>query len=207
MSKSCVYCYTQKLPVGGLCLIAQPFVVALSVPLRILHDGQPVLDAQRIVEPPHGSCAAPKVSELPGAVEGRGIPDDMIMDVVLVDVGADDESVVPVRKAFGKLTADVVRFLRRDLAGDKGLPKMIGNHIVRTARPAGESGILPFGKKKLGVRCPAVAFIAGDESAVICFLRIFRVINNVADRRVDVPAFAGMQRHQPGGCHEHSSLR
>ena len=174
LSKSCVYCYTQKLPVGGLCLIAQPFVVALSVPLRILHDGQPVLDAQRIVEPPHGSCAAPKVSELPGAVEGRGIPDDMIMDVVLVDVGADDESVVPVRKAFGKLTADVVRFLRRDLAGDKGLPKMIGNHIVRTARPAGESGILPFGKKKLGVRCPAVAFIAGDD------------ITSILDRKIEV---------------------
>lgn len=69
------------------------------------------------------------------------------MNVVFVDVGADDESVVSVRKPFGKLTADPVRFLRRDLAGDKGLSEMVGNHIVRTARPAGERGILPFGKR------------------------------------------------------------
>ena len=102
----------------------------------------------------------------------------MIMNVVFVDVGADDESVVSVRKTFGKLTADAVCFLRCDLAGDKGLPEMIGDHIVRTARPAGERGILPFGKKELGVGCPAVAFIAGDEPAIIRFLRIFRVINN-----------------------------
>jgi hypothetical protein len=86
----------------------------------------------------------------------------MIMDVVLVDVGADDESMFPIRKASGKFTADPVCFLRRDLAGDKGLPEMIGNHIIRAARPAGESGILPFRKKELGVGCSAVTFIAGD---------------------------------------------
>ncbi len=116
------------------------------MPLRILHDGQPVLDAQRIVEPTHGPGAAPKVSELPCAVKGRGIPDDMIMNVVFVNVGADNKSVVPVRKAFGKLTADPVCFLRSDLAGDKGLPEMVSDHIVRATRPAGERGILPFGK-------------------------------------------------------------
>ena len=130
----------------------------------------------------------------------------MIMNVVFVNVGADDESVAPVRKAFGKLTADPVCFLRRDLAGDKGLSEMIGDHIVRAARPAGERGILPLGEKELGVGCPAVAFIAGDESAVIRFLRIFRVINNIADCRADIPALAGMQWHQPRCCHEQNLL-
>ena len=119
----------------------------------------------------------------------------MIMDVMFVDVGADNESVVPIRKAFGKLTADPVCFLRRDLAGDKGLPEMVSDHIIRAARPAGKRGILPFGKQKLGVGCPAVAFITSDESATIRFLRILRVIKNVADCRANVPAFAGMQRH------------
>ncbi|MPN56037.1 hypothetical protein SDC9_203723 [bioreactor metagenome] len=128
----------------------------------------------------------------------------MIMNVVLVDVGADDESVFPVRKAFGKLTADLVCFLRRDLAGDKGLPEMISDHIIRAARPAGEHTVLPFEKKEFGVGCPAVTFIAGDEPTVIRFLRIFRVIKNIADCRADVPALAGMQRHQPRRCHKHS---
>jgi len=130
----------------------------------------------------------------------------MIMNVVFVDVGADDESMVPVCKAFGKLTADPVCFLRRDLAGDKGLSEMVSNHIVRTARSAGERGILPFGKKELGVGCAAVAFVAGDEPAVIRFLRILCIVDDVANCCSDVPALAGMQRHQPRCCHKHSSL-
>ena len=72
----------------------------------------------------------------------------MIMNVVFVDVGADDESVVSVRKPFGKLTADAVCFLRRNFAGDKGLSEMVGDYIIRAACPAGECSILPFGKKE-----------------------------------------------------------
>jgi len=60
----------------------------------------------------------------------------MIVNVVFVNVGADDESMVPVCKTFGKLTADPVCFLRRDLAGDKGLSEMVGDHIVRAAPPS-----------------------------------------------------------------------
>jgi hypothetical protein len=34
--------------VRGLCLIAQPFVIALSVRFRILHNGQSVFDADGV---------------------------------------------------------------------------------------------------------------------------------------------------------------
>ena len=51
-----------SLPVGGLLFVAQPLVVALAVALRILHDGVAVLDADGIVEPPHGAAAAPNGS-------------------------------------------------------------------------------------------------------------------------------------------------
>ena len=72
----------------------------------------------------------------------------MIMNVVFVDVGTDNESMVPIRKASGKLTADSVCFLRRGLTGDKGLSEMVGDYIIRAACPAGECSILPFGKKE-----------------------------------------------------------
>jgi len=49
---------------GGLGLIAQPFVVAFSVGLGILHNGQSVLDTDGIAQAPDGSGAAPKVAEL-----------------------------------------------------------------------------------------------------------------------------------------------
>ena len=47
-------------PGGRLLFVAQPLVVALALALRILHDGVAVLDADGIVEPPHGAAAAPK---------------------------------------------------------------------------------------------------------------------------------------------------
>ncbi len=40
--------YTQQLSVRGLCLIAQPLVIALSVRFRILHNGQSVFDADGV---------------------------------------------------------------------------------------------------------------------------------------------------------------
>ena len=58
----------------------------------------------------------------------------MVVDVSLVDVGADDESVLAFGKAPGQLHAQPVCFLRRDLARHKGLPQVVGNHIVLAPR-------------------------------------------------------------------------
>ena len=126
----------------------------------------------------------------------------MIMNVVFVDMGADDESMASFGKAFGKFTTNAVRFLRRNFAGNKGLTEMIGDHVVRAARPAGECSILTFGKKELGVGCTGVTFIAGDEPAIISFLRILRIVDDVADCCAYVPSLSGMQRHQPRSRHE-----
>ncbi len=50
---------------------------------------------------------------------------------------------------------------------------MIGNHIVLAPYPAGGGDILPLIEKELRIRNPAVTLIAGNEPAVVCFLRIF----------------------------------
>ena len=70
----------------------------------------------------------------------------MIMDVVAVNVGTDDKSVIAFGKTADQLTAQAVGFLRRDLAGNKGLPDGVGNHIIRPALSAGLKEILTFGK-------------------------------------------------------------
>ena len=100
---------------GGFCLVAQPLAIALSAQFWVLHDGVSVLDADGIVEPPHGPGAAPEVSELPVTVQVDRVPDDVVADIGLVDVGADDKGIV----SFGKpiYTTDMDRAEQKLLPG------------------------------------------------------------------------------------------
>ena len=85
----------QRFPVRGLGGIAQPLVVALAVGLGVLHDGVAVLNADGIAQPPHRPGAAQKIAELAVAVQVDRIPNDVVMDVRLVDVGTDDKVISP----------------------------------------------------------------------------------------------------------------
>ena len=68
----------------------------------------------------------------------------MIVNMGFVDMGADDIGVIALGEALGQLTAQTVCLLRRDLAGTKGLSKMVGYHIILTAHPPGVSDVLLF---------------------------------------------------------------
>ena len=116
----------------------------------------------------------------------------MIMDMLFVDMGADDIGVFAFGKPLGKLTAQAVCFLRGDLTGNKGLPQMVGNYIILTTHSAGLLGVLIFGKKKFSIRDPAVTLPACNQSAVICLLRILGVVDNVTDCLSYGAAFAGV---------------
>lgn len=61
----------------------------------------------------------------------------MIVNMGFVDMGADDIGVIALDEPLDQLTAQTVHFLRRDLAGDKGLPQMVGDHIILAAHSAG----------------------------------------------------------------------
>ena len=123
----------------------------------------------------------------------------MVMDMGLVDVGADDKGVFPFGEPHRQLIAQAVGLFRGDLAGNKGLPYLVGQHIVRSPVPAGLGDILPLCKKKFSVCNPAVTLIAGDEPAAISLVWIFYIIQDVADCCPRCPALSGMQRHQAGG--------
>jgi len=187
--------------VGGFLFVAQPLVVALAVALWILHDGVAVLDADGIIKPPNGTTAAPKVSEFAGLAERGRVPNHMIVNMGFVDMGADDIGVIALGEALGQLTAQTVRVLRCDLSGNKGLPQMVGDHIIPAAHSAGLLDVLILGEKKLGVGDPAVALPACYQPAAVCLLRIFGVVDDSADGLSHRAAFAGVERHQARGCH------
>ena len=78
---------------------------------------------------------------------------------------------------------------------------MVGDHIVLAAHSAGLLDVLIFGEKKLGVGDPAVALPARNQPAAVRLLRIFGVVDDVADGLSHRAAFAGVQGHQACGCH------
>ena len=53
-----------------------------------------MLNADQITEPSNSQRAAPEISELAGAVQRGGIPIDVIMNVMLVRVGADNKGMI-----------------------------------------------------------------------------------------------------------------
>ena len=147
----------------------------------------------------HETSRLPLAKRIYSAPYGR--TDNVVVDVSLVDVGADDESVLALGESPGQLHAKPVGFLRRDLARHKGLPQVVGNHIVRTAHPAGAGDIGLLVQQELGVGYAAVTLIAGDEPAVVGLFWIFYIVDDVADRLAGRAALAGVQRHDTGGGH------
>ena len=68
----------------------------------------------------------------------------MVVDVLLVGVGTDDKGMVALREAPGKFIAELVGFLRCDLARFEGLPDLIRDHIAGLL-PASELPVLALG--------------------------------------------------------------
>ena len=186
---------------GGLRLIAQPLVVTFAVRLWVLDNGQSILNADGVAQSTDGFCAAPKVAELPvtRCIDRR--PDNVIMDMGLVNVGTNDKGVFALGEPLGKFHAQPVGFLRGNLPRTEGLANMVGNHIVCAPNPSGGSDILALCQHELGVGHMAVALIAGDEPAVVGLLRVGHIVNNRADGTTLGPTLADMQRHDACGCH------
>ena len=97
---------------------------ALAMLLRILNDRQLVLNAHPVREPPHRKAGADEVMEFPGTVLGGGAVINVIVNVALVNVGADEELIRALCPAHGCFIADFVCLLRRDLAGRERLPDL-----------------------------------------------------------------------------------
>ena len=89
-----VYRHAQKIAVGELVVAAAPLVVAQPVLLRILHHGQPVLGADQVGQPADGAVAPDEILELPRTVQRRGVPVDVVVNVLFIGVGTDEKCVL-----------------------------------------------------------------------------------------------------------------
>lgn len=179
--------------------VKHPRVTALA---RFLEQNH--INVYGVAQTPDSFRAAPKVAKLSVTVQVDRTPNDMIMDMGLVNVGADDKGVFFLGKSLGKFYAQPVGFLRGDLSRAEGLANMVGDHIVRSTDPSSSGDILALGQHELGVGHTAVALIAGDKPAVVCLLRICHIVDNIADSTAFGPALADVQRHDSCGCHEFS---
>ena len=90
---------------------------ALAVLFGILYHGQIMLQTYPVRQPPEGKAGAEEIMEFPGAVKGRGIEIDVIVNVALVGMGADEKLVFAFRPAHRRFKAQLVCLLRRHLAG------------------------------------------------------------------------------------------
>ena len=144
---------------GGLGLIAQPLVIALSMGLWIFDNGQSILHTQGIAQSPDGLCAAPKVAEFSVVVQVDRTPNNVIMDMGFVDMGADNESVFALGEPLGKFHAQPVCLLRCDLAGAEGLTDVILPGVARRQKAAPQR-LCPYPG---GVRREAQRADPGDE--------------------------------------------
>ena len=163
-------------------LLREPLVVALAAALRSLDNGQPVLDAERVAQRPHRTRAAPKVVELAPAVQCRGVPKYVVVDVPPVSVGADDVGVFALEEALGKLHADAISFLRRDLARLEGLSHLVGYDVARLLA-ARELPVLPLGQQKLRVRRVWVTGKRGDQFSVFGLVWVHCISRAELERR------------------------
>ena len=93
---------------GGFGLIAQPLVIAFSVRLRILHNRQTILNADGVAQAPDGSVATPKVAELPLILHIHRRPDDVVMDMRFINMGADHKGMIALGESLSKFHAQPV---------------------------------------------------------------------------------------------------
>ena len=151
-----------------------------------------VLDADGITQTANSAGATPEIAKLTVTLQRGRVPYNMIVDVRLVDVGADDESVLAFGKAPGQLHAQPVGFFRCDLARHKGLPQVIGNHVILAAHSASAGGVGLLVQQELSVGHAAVTLVAVDEPNVVGLFRIFHIVDDVADGLTDRVALASV---------------
>ena len=68
-----------------------------------------MLHADQVAEPADCHGAAPEVSELPCAVQAGGVPVNVVVDMPISRMGADDEGMVDLAELLGKFIVRRVR--------------------------------------------------------------------------------------------------
>ncbi len=151
----------------------------LPAGFRIFYYRKSMLQTQLVIHSPDCPGRAPEVAQFFLTVQCSRVDNDVIMDMVLIHMGADNKGMVSFVKLQCQLPADLISFFWRNFAGLKCLTEMVGDHIICTQISAGQICILSFGQKKLCISKPGITLIAINEFSKIGFLRIFYIIKNI----------------------------
>ena len=116
------------------------------------------------------------------------------MNVRTINMGSHDKGMFSLSKAHGCLIPNLVRLLRRDFSGLKGLPNLICNHIMRLGS-TGDMLILPFGKQKFFITGLCVTGIRADVFSIFRLCCILRIISTVSQTLRYRLSFIDMQRN------------
>ena len=92
--------------------------------------------------------------EFPGAVKGRGIEIDVIVNVALVGMGADEKLVFAFRPAHRRFKAQLICLLRRHLAGRERLPYLEKQSPALHGPGRGRGSTSSRHEKRHQAKCP-----------------------------------------------------
>ena len=76
----------------------------------------------------------------------------MVVDVCLVDMGADHKSVLPFRETHSQFIADSIGFLWRNLSGLERLPDVVSDHVAPPLIAPRDKLVFFLGEKELIIR-------------------------------------------------------
>ena len=116
------------------------------------------------------------------------------MNVRTINMGSHDKRVFSLCESHGCLIPNLVRLLRRDFSGLKGLPNLICNHIMRLGSSR-DMLILPFGKQKFFITGLCVTGIRTDVFSIFRLCCILRIISTVSETLRYRLSFIDMQRN------------
>ena len=164
---------------------------ALAVELGPLYHGQRVFQAYPVRQPPQGKAGADEVAEFPGAVIGRGIVVNVIVNVALIGMGADKKLIFSLCPAHRRFIADPVGLLRGDFPLGKGLADLVAQRPL-LRRPARFRLILALYQHKFSVGGFRVAEVGGHRPQLFRVQAIVKTVFQALNGRPLGGLFVGL---------------
>jgi len=119
----------------------------------------------------------------------------VVVNVLPVRVGGNDKRILAFGETHCQFVAHLVGFLGGDLSGLERLTNLIGDHIAFLPATSHQL-ILTFGEHKFFVCGQGAAFIAADQFALLCFVRILRIVRAAFQAGRNRLALVLVQRNQ-----------
>ena len=165
-----------------------------------------MLQTNQITQPLHRKGGKPEIFEFPGPIQGGGIINNVVVNVLPVRVRCHHKGVLALGKAHGQFIAHLVGFLGGDFSGLERLTNLIGDHITFLAAP-GNLLVQPFRQQKFLVYGQRTALVAADQLALFGLVRVLDIAGVVVQTRPDGLAFVLPHGNQPCCCQCHHPLQ